>query len=68
MLDICWPRTLRPGDEITVYIAWSDRGVLHEGDAVPASVRRVLAMADGRQLVGVEFAEALGQRALAAAA
>jgi hypothetical protein len=68
LLDLVGSRPACPGDDIEVFVAWGDRAVLTSADAVRASVRRVIASGEGRQTVGVEFAESLAQPAAAAAA
>jgi hypothetical protein len=67
LVDIRWTRTLHPGDEIEIYIAWSDRAVLTARDGVRGSVRRAMSLEDGRQMVGVEFADVMAERLAAAA-
>ena len=67
LLELHWARVLRPGDDIEVFIAWSDRTILQAQDGIRGCVRRVLTATDGRQMVGVEFAEDLAERWAAAA-
>ncbi len=59
LLGVDAPRDLKPGDAIELYISWSSRPLLKSEDCIIAEVKRVLPRTDGRQFVGLEFAEQL---------
>ncbi len=68
LLDLTHQRPLRPGDRIEVFIAWADRVLLTSQDAIVAEVKRTMVRGNGRQLVGVQFAQELAAPVFAAAA
>jgi hypothetical protein len=59
LLSVDASRELKPGDQLVVYIAWSSRALLKKNEGVMAEVKRSLPRHDGRQMVGVQFAEEL---------
>ncbi len=59
LMSVDASRDLLPGDRVVVYIAWSSRALLSKNEGVHAEVKRCLPRQDGRQLVGVQFAEEL---------
>lgn len=61
-------RELSPGDRVVVYIAWSSCGLLSKKDGLVAEVKRCLPRTDGRQMLGVQFAEEIAGFGLPAAA
>lgn len=59
LLELETTRPLRPGDSLALFIAWNEDVLLYNDDAMRAEVKHVLPMFNGRQLVGLEFAQAL---------
>ena len=61
------PRPWNPGDEVKLFLAWSDRAVLTSRDAIIARVVRAAALDGDRRYVGLEFETVLPEQAAAAA-
>jgi len=59
LLGVDAPRDLTPGEEIEVFIAWGERGLLSRTESMKAQIRRVLKRTDGKQMIGIELAEAI---------
>lgn len=57
MIRVDNPRTLRPGDEIEVMIAWSRAPVLQKSRAIAGSVVRVPGSFAKHQFIAVKFAK-----------
>lgn len=67
LLGVDAPRDLTPGEEIEVFIAWGERGLLSRSESMKAQIRRVLKRTDGKQMIGIELAEAMSRQRRAAA-
>lgn len=67
LIGVDAPRDLTPGEEIEVFIAWSERGLLSRNESMKAQIRRVLKRTDGKQMIGIELAEEIKSHRLAAA-
>ncbi len=61
------PRPWNPGDEVKLFLAWSDRSVLTSRDAIIARVVRAATLDGDRRYVGIEFETVLPEQVAAAA-
>ena len=65
MISISSPRTLLPGDEIDIAIAWDDRLLIPQTSMIKAQVTRIVGRMGEHQAVGVRFAQELAMSAAA---